>query len=50
MYWFEKIWNEKNKIRVFCMSCVVERVLYSGDGEYRLYLFIFDKMKSVCWL
>lgn len=32
------------------MSCVVERVLYSGDGEQRLHLSISDNMKSARWL
>lgn len=32
------------------MSCVVERVLYSGDGEHRLHLSISDNMKRARWL
>lgn len=32
------------------LCCVVERVLYNGDGEQRLHLSISDNMKSARWL
>lgn len=38
--------KKQKKTRAPSMSCVVERVLYSGDGE----LSISDNMKSARWL